>query len=62
MALARDKGLPVLMLETGTGPGMAEAHRLYTRSGFVTRGPFLDYPDSEWSAFFEMPLSVEQPA
>jgi putative acetyltransferase len=62
VALARDKGLPVLMLETGTGPGMAEAHRLYTRSGFVTRGPFLDYPDSEWSAFFEMPLSVEQPA
>lgn len=62
VALARDKGLPVLMLETGTGPGMAEAHRLYTRSGFVTRGPFLDYPDSEWSAFFEMPLQVEQPA
>ncbi|MBE0578448.1 GNAT family N-acetyltransferase [Devosia sp.] len=62
VALARDKGLPVLMLETGTGPGMAEAHRLYTRSGFVTRGPFLDYPDSEWSAFFEMPLKVETDA
>ena len=57
--LARGKGLPVLMLETGTGPGMAEAHRLYTRSGFVTRGPFLDYPDSEWSAFFELPLKAE---
>jgi putative acetyltransferase len=56
VSLARDKGLPTLMLETGTGPGMAEAHRLYTRSGFVTRGPFLDYPDSEWSAFFEMLL------
>jgi putative acetyltransferase len=62
VALARSKGLPTLMLETGTGPGMAEAHRLYTRSGFVIRGPFLDYPDSEWSAFFEMPLTVEQPA
>lgn len=62
VALARSKGLPMLMLETGTGDGMAEAHRLYTRSGFVTRGPFLDYPDSEWSAFFEMPLNVEQPA
>lgn len=59
VGLAREKGLPVLMLETGTGPGMAEAHRLYTRSGFVTRGPFLDYPDSEWSAFFELPLKVE---
>ena len=62
VALARSKGLPTLMLETGTGDGMAEAHRLYTRSGFVVRGPFLDYPDSEWSAFFEMPLNMEQPA
>ena len=59
VALARDKGLVTLMLETGTGPGMAEAHRLYTRSGFVTRGPFLDYPDSEWSAFFELKLKAE---
>jgi putative acetyltransferase len=58
VALAREKGLGQLMLETGTGPGMAEAHRLYTRSGFVARGPFLDYPDSEWSAFFELPLSA----
>ncbi|MCY1561687.1 hypothetical protein D9M68_989830 [compost metagenome] len=62
IALARERGLATLMLETGTGDGMAEAHRLYTRSGFVTRGPFLDYPDSEWSAFFEMPLNAEQPA
>ena len=56
VALARNKGLSQLMLETGTGPGFAEAQRLYTRSGFTQRGPFLDYPDSEWSAFFEMPL------
>jgi putative acetyltransferase len=62
VALARSRGLSRLMLETGTGPGMAEAHRLYTRAGFITRGPFLDYPDSEWSAFFELPLDVEQPA
>jgi putative acetyltransferase len=59
VGLAREKGLPVLMLETGTGEGMAEAHRLYTRSGFKPRGPFLDYPDSEWSAFYEMPLTAE---
>jgi putative acetyltransferase len=59
VALARDKGLPVLVLETGTGDGMAEAHRLYTRSGFTPRGPFLDYPDSEWSAFYEMPVKQE---
>ncbi|MDB5474229.1 MAG: family N-acetyltransferase [Devosia sp.] len=60
VALARSKNLAMLMLETGTGEGMAEAHRLYTRSGFKARGPFLDYPDSEWSAFFELPLDVAQ--
>lgn len=60
--LARAKQIRTLMLETGTGEGMAEAHRLYARSGFKARGPFLDYPDSEWSAFFELPLDVEQPA
>lgn len=60
--LARERGLPVVMLETGTGEGMAEAHRLYTRYGFVPRGPFLDYPDSAWSAFFELPLSAEKAA
>lgn len=62
VALGRQRGLSILMLETGTGEGMAEAHRLYTRSGFTPRGPFLDYPDSEWSAFFEMPLKVEADA
>lgn len=62
VGLARERGLAVLMLETGTGEGMAEAHRLYTRSGFVPRGPFLDYPESEWSAFFEMQLRVEESA
>ena len=58
VGLARQRNIATLMLETGTGDGMADAHRLYTRSGFVARGPFLDYPDSEWSAFFEMPLNV----
>ena len=62
VALARRKGLSMLMLETGTGAGFEPAHRLYTRGGFVARGPFLDYPDSQWSAFFEMPLAVGQPA
>jgi putative acetyltransferase len=62
VALARDKNLPMLMLETGTGPGFDGAHRLYSNSGFVVRGPFLDYPDSEWSAFFEMPVTEPQPA
>lgn len=62
VVLARDRGMSVIMLETGTGEGMAEAHRLYSRYGFVPRGPFLDYPDSEWSAFFELKLDEEQVA
>lgn len=62
VALAKQRSLPVVMLETGTGEGMAEAHRLYTRYGFVPRGPFLDYPDSEWSAFFELRLDAEKAA
>ncbi|MGV8854822.1 MAG: GNAT family N-acetyltransferase [Devosia sp.] len=62
VALARRKGLHRLMLETGNGPGFEPAHRLYTRGGFVARGAFLDYPDSQWSAFFEMPLEAVQPA
>lgn len=60
--LARKKSVRHLMLETGTGPGFDGAHRLYSRSGFTQRGPFFDYPDSEWSAFFEKRLDVPQPA
>jgi putative acetyltransferase len=60
--LAHKKGVRHLMLETGTGPGFDGAHRLYSRSGFLPRGPFFDYPDSEWSAFFEKRLDVTQPA
>ena len=60
--LALEKGIRHLLLETGTGPGFDGAHRLYSRSGFTTRGPFFDYPDSEWSAFFEKRLNATQPA
>ena len=61
-ALARSKGLDVLMLETGSLETMPEAHRLYERSGFNRRGPFLDYPDSEHSVFFEKPLKAQAAA
>jgi len=60
--LARLKGLHQLMLETGTGPGFDGAQRLYQRGGFTPLGPFLDYPDSQWSAFYEMPLQQEAEA
>jgi putative acetyltransferase len=52
-ALATQKGVAHLMLETGTGEGFAPAHRLYTRAGFTPCSAFLDYPDSGHSAFFE---------
>ena len=58
--LAASKGIRQLLLETGTGPGFDGAVRLYTNSGFTPRGAFLDYPDSEWSAFFEK--SLDHPA
>jgi len=56
VALGKTKGLTHMVLETGQGPGFAGAQRLYTRHGFTPCGPVLDYPDSQWSAFFEMPL------
>jgi putative acetyltransferase len=58
-ALARDKGLGVLMLETGEAPGFEGAWRLYERAGFVKRGAFLDYPDSGWSRFYEKQIGHE---
>jgi putative acetyltransferase len=55
--LARAKGASRLVLETGTGPGFDGAWRLYDNSGFVRCGVVLDYPDSEYSAFFEKRLA-----
>ena len=52
-ALARERGIAHLMLETGNAPGFEPAHRLYERYGFTRCGAFLDYPDSGYSAFFE---------
>ncbi|QWK79995.1 GNAT family N-acetyltransferase [Ochrobactrum sp. BTU1] len=54
--LARAKGASRLVLETGTGPGFDAAWRLYENSGFERCGVVLDYPDSEYSAFFEKRL------
>lgn len=55
-ALARDKGISTLKLETGNVPGFEPAWRLYERGGFTRCGAFLDYPDSEYSAFYEKAL------
>jgi putative acetyltransferase len=60
VALARDRGIPHLMLETGNVEGFEPAHRLYSKAGFTRCGAFLDYPESEYSAVFEKWL--QQPA
>ncbi len=55
--LAAEKELSVLMLETGEAPAFEAAWKIYERNGFTVRGPFLDYPDSGWSRFYEKKLS-----
>jgi putative acetyltransferase len=56
-ALAREKGISQLMLETGDVAGFEPAQRLYAKAGFTRRGAFLDYPESPYSAFFEKRLA-----
>ncbi|WP_417581870.1 GNAT family N-acetyltransferase [Pelagibacterium sp.] len=53
---ARQKGVKTLKLETGNVAGFEPAWRLYERGGFTRCGAFLDYPDSEYSAFYEKAL------
>ncbi|MEQ8447327.1 MAG: GNAT family N-acetyltransferase [Pelagibacterium sp.] len=55
-ALARQKGVKTLKLETGNVAGFEPAWRLYERGGFTRCGAFLDYPDSQYSAFYEKAL------
>jgi putative acetyltransferase len=56
--LARDEGIARLVLETGDRHPAAWA--VYERAGFSRCGPLLDYPDSEWSVFYEKSLSPER--
>jgi putative acetyltransferase len=55
-AVAREKGITRLVLETGEAPGFEPAWRIYERSGFRTCGAVLDYPDSGYSRFYEKKL------
>jgi putative acetyltransferase len=56
-ALATEKGLKRLVLETGEAPGFEEAWRVYERGGFTICGAVLDYPDSGYSRFYEKMLT-----
>jgi putative acetyltransferase len=55
-ALARREGLKQLVLETGDRH--PAAWTVYERAGFARCGPVLDYPESEWSVFYEKPLAA----
>ncbi|MCQ0986638.1 GNAT family N-acetyltransferase [Jiella marina] len=54
---AREKGLDRLVLETGNTPGFEPAWALYEGAGFRRCAAVLDYPDSEYSRFYEKSLS-----
>ncbi len=56
IAVARERGYRTLLLETGTGEGFAAANALYLRNGFVRRGPFADYKESDFNIFYERAL------
>ena len=56
-ALAREKNIATLKLETGNVAGFEAAWRLYERGGFTRCAAFLDYPDSGYSAFYEKALA-----
>ncbi|MBN9089378.1 MAG: GNAT family N-acetyltransferase [Reyranella sp.] len=55
-ALARREGLRRLVLETGDRH--PAAWTVYERAGFTRCGPVLDYPDSQYSVFYEKDLST----
>ena len=53
-AMARREGLKRLVLETGDRHHAAWT--VYERAGFRRCGPVLDYPDVQWSVFYDKPL------
>jgi putative acetyltransferase len=60
ISLAREKGIPRLALETGGTPPFADTWRFYEAGGFTRGGAFLDYPDTEYSRFYEQYLNQEK--
>jgi putative acetyltransferase len=59
-ALARREGFSTLVLETGDRH--PAAWRVYERAGFSRCGPVLDYPDSQWSVFYQKRLDADDKA
>jgi putative acetyltransferase len=52
--LARQEGCRELVLETGTN--FDAARRVYERGAFQASAPVLDYPPSDWTAFYAKSL------
>ena len=51
LAVAAERGVRRVSLETGAGEAFAPARALYAGVGFVRCGPFADYPASPNSTF-----------
>lgn len=62
IAVARDRGLHRVSLETGSMPAFAPARSLYARAGFRACGPFGDYRPSPNSTFMTLPLNSSDSA
>lgn len=56
VALARERGMSSLWLETGTPADFLPAQRLYASEGFVECGPFADYADDPFSLYMTKTL------
>lgn len=58
LAVARERGLRQVSLETGNMAEFAPARSLYTKTGFMPCGPFGDYEANETSAFMTLDLTA----
>lgn len=56
LAVARERGVCRVSLETGTGPGFASARALYAKAGFLPCGPFGGYRETPDNTFLTLPL------
>lgn len=56
IAHARDEGLSVLSLETGTGPAFEPALALYRKRGFTNGEAFADYTLTDFNQCLHLTL------
>lgn len=57
--IASSEGIKLMLLETGSD---RPACAMYEKHGFVRRGPFHDYPESEHNLYYEKHLTREDAA